>query len=427
MTPGGQTLFGCVFDPNDLDAAFEELDVRYFAGEGAIHVDTLKPFRDVLSAYNREDWQACRALLADDFVVVDHRPAPALYGAIHGPDEFIATLPMFELASGVRARALAVSLGRQGSAVAEMRTTATTAEGADIELAFHLAFTVRSAKITRLEFYAVDQLEAALAAFLIDEGPSNAASRGWDRVLALFKAGDWDAFAAAISDEAVGEDRRSLVGGSRWETKDAMVAVWQGIAAIGATEIVSETIATRGERSALARVVFTGDSGEVEALFVHRLDERGLYAGGASFDPGDVGPGFAYLDALYAADLSPEHTEVWRLSTALTDLYNARDFASLRDIFAEDAVIVDKRVTDWGTLDRETFIEHLGELVGMATDAFLACVTVYELTATGSAGRFRVTGTVPDGGDFEIPFECVSTVRDGRLTRLELLSPAQLA
>jgi hypothetical protein len=72
-------------------------------------------------------------------------------------------------------------------------------------------------------------------------------------------------------------------------------------------------------------------------------------------------------------------------------------------------------------LDRAAFVEHLQELVGMAPDAFLACVEVYEVSSHGSAGRLRVTGTGPGGGEFEIPFECVSTVRDGRLVRLELL------
>ena len=50
------------------------------------------------------------------------------------------------------------------------------------------------------------------------------------------------------------------------------------------------------------------------------------------------------LDALYAAELSPEHAEVWRLSTALTDLYNALGeryalFAGLDDVALEGLML----------------------------------------------------------------------------------------
>jgi ketosteroid isomerase-like protein len=433
MTPSGQTLFGCVFEPDELDVAFAELDARYANGEGASNVETLEPIGQLLAAYNRQDWRAWRALLADDFVVVDHRPAPALYGAVSGPDEFTAALlPMFELAAGVHATVLSCEVGGAGRAVLRVHTNATTTDGAEIELAFYLAFAVDAGFVQRMEFFGIDQLAAGRAWLdtattdAIDDGPSNAASRGWAHLMALFRERDWDAFATKVADGAVADDQRAIVGGIRFEGKGGFLDMWRSIAAIGVTDVSSMPIATRGDRCVALRALFTGATGEAEVLFAHEFSDAGIYAHGVCFDTHDRRAVFAQLDAYYAAQLPPERAEVWRLSTALTDLYNARNLVGLRDIFADDAVIVDERVTGWGELDRESFVDHLGELVGMSPDAFLACVDVYEVTAHGSAGRFGVTGTGPGGGEFELPFECVSTVRDGRLVRLELLPPRSM-
>jgi DNA-binding SARP family transcriptional activator/tetratricopeptide (TPR) repeat protein len=56
------------FEPEDLDAAFDELDARYVAQGGANYA----PFRQ---RYARRDWHTIRSLFVDDAVVTDHRPS----------------------------------------------------------------------------------------------------------------------------------------------------------------------------------------------------------------------------------------------------------------------------------------------------------------------------------------------------------------
>ena len=56
---------------NDVDAAFEELDKRYLAGEGKPHVATIEPMYELLAAYNRQDWARWRALLAEETFEID--------------------------------------------------------------------------------------------------------------------------------------------------------------------------------------------------------------------------------------------------------------------------------------------------------------------------------------------------------------------
>src|SRR5205823_3013478 len=146
---------------------------------------------------------------------------------------------------------------------------------------------------------------------------------------------------------------------------------------IGATHVVSTPLATRGDRSVAARLLFIGPDGEVEVLSAFQIDDHGRFLKGVGFDPDEIAGALAQLDAWYAEELPPEHSEPWRVWTALAEKYNARDFDGIREeLLAADAVIVDERMTGWGTLDRHAFVDHLRELVALAPDAFLACITV---------------------------------------------------
>src|SRR5437763_958445 len=128
---------------------------------------------------------------------------------------------MFELAFGVRTRAAAVQFGRSGRALVQMSTTAATTEGAEIELAYHLGLVADAGRIRRLEFFALDDIDGALAWLGAssqtelagaDDGLRNAAVRHMAHLIALFAERNWGGFAAGMSDVAVGDDRRAVVG-----------------------------------------------------------------------------------------------------------------------------------------------------------------------------------------------------------------------
>ena len=58
-----------VFDPDDIDAAFEELDARYLAGEAAAHSHTWSVIARAYAAFNRHELPAT----TPDWVNIDHR------------------------------------------------------------------------------------------------------------------------------------------------------------------------------------------------------------------------------------------------------------------------------------------------------------------------------------------------------------------
>ena len=59
------------FDPDDLDAAFAELDARYLAGEAASYAHTWSVIAGICAAFNRHEMPAT----TPDSVYIDHRPA----------------------------------------------------------------------------------------------------------------------------------------------------------------------------------------------------------------------------------------------------------------------------------------------------------------------------------------------------------------
>ena len=58
------------FDPDDIDAAFAELDARYLAGEAAAHAHTWSVIAQAYAALNRHELPAT----TPDSVYIDHRP-----------------------------------------------------------------------------------------------------------------------------------------------------------------------------------------------------------------------------------------------------------------------------------------------------------------------------------------------------------------
>ena len=58
------------FDPDDFDAALEELDARYLAGEAAAHARTWSVIAGAHAAFNRRELPAS----TPDLVYIDRRP-----------------------------------------------------------------------------------------------------------------------------------------------------------------------------------------------------------------------------------------------------------------------------------------------------------------------------------------------------------------
>jgi hypothetical protein len=108
-------------------------------------------------------------------------------------------------------------------------------------------------------------------------------------------------FLAMISDDAVIRDHRRLVGGTTGD-KSTYVEEHHFFLEVGVVDVAAETLAVRGERLVLSRVVGAYEDGSVrDMLVIGRLDASGSkFDLGIDFDSDDVDTALAELDRLHA-------------------------------------------------------------------------------------------------------------------------------
>jgi SnoaL-like protein len=155
----GDVVALVMFDPNDLDAAYAELDARYAAGEAAPY----GPAPTMLwKAVADRDWDGLTASLAPDFVLEDHRPLgwPTMNAATYVE----SVKALVDLAPDARWRRDHVVALEQKCLW--ITTLSGTREGGVFEDRRVGVFEFDDqGRIRRFHFYALDQLDEARARF----------------------------------------------------------------------------------------------------------------------------------------------------------------------------------------------------------------------------------------------------------------------
>ena len=290
-----------VFDPDDIDAAFEELDARYLAGEAAAYADTWSAVAKGYAAFNRGESPAT----TPDWVNIDHR-LRATFEAADLPTYLGVTR---DQTPDLRIYIEAVHRLSDLGAVVTHASHGSSQDGFDAEWRLIALLTVEGDATKRGELFDEGDLDAALARFdeLTRPAPrlENAANRVLDRYLAHFPSRDWDAMADMLADGFSADDRRRVVNAGVRSGRDAEIANVQVIAEIGCAAIASTPIATRGERLVLTRQSVTGadspESFHTDILGVVEIDADNRISAYVVFDPDDIDAAFEELDARYLA------------------------------------------------------------------------------------------------------------------------------
>ncbi len=151
------------FDPEDLDAAYAELDARYDAGEAAAHDRMLAWQRALLRIFADRDWDALTAQCAPTLVAHDHRLVG--WGTLRGPAAWVQTLrSLVDLAPDARPHLHHVRLSDRGW-LAEGAMLGTR-DGGMFEIpSIAVGELDELGKQHRLDLYELDALDAALARF----------------------------------------------------------------------------------------------------------------------------------------------------------------------------------------------------------------------------------------------------------------------
>ena len=326
----GRSFELVLFDPQDLAAAYAELDARFDAGEGAAHPAAVAWPRDFSAAFARRDWDAVAAIYSPSTVGHDHRLVS--WGTLDGRESFLQSMrQMVELAPDARMRTDHARTSSRGMLAACMWTG--TREGGAFESPFVLVVELDAhGRAVRSDFYDPHHVDRALARFeeicaserldslAVATGnaataglaelrpdplriPPNAATRVLERWQAAVAAGDEEAVRAFYDSSYRLEDRRRLFR----MTIDADAAVASDRHTFqGGWRPVRTLLATAGDRLALYRVVWaTGEAdgiSEVELLALDEVDRQGRFVWGALFDPDDRAAASRELFERYAAN-----------------------------------------------------------------------------------------------------------------------------
>ena len=409
------------FDLDEIDAAFEELDARYLAGEASAYAHTWSLVAAAFAAINRHEFPE----LTPDWVNIDHRR-----GATFATGDMTAYLnDLLDDTPDINVYGEAVHRLNNLGAVITQVGHGTSQQGFQAEWREIGIFTFDGDLLSRYELFDEADLATALARFEQLGRPAsrleNSATRVWERLWVHFAARDWDATTEVLADDISTDDRRPMVGAGVRHGRDAEIANLRAIADIGITSVTSTVIATRGERLALSRDRFSRQDQEpgafpVEVLAVVEINADNCIAAGVAFEPDDIEAAFEELDARFLAGEGAAHANTWSVIAA-----------------ARAALIrheLPPTTPDWVNLDHRRgiafppgdFTAYLRAGWDQQQGGSTYIDAVHQLNDLGAVFTQVVTGTSQDGFDAEWRVAELMTVEGGLVNRAEFFDDADL-
>lgn len=152
-----------VFAPDDEDAAFAELDHRFAEGEAAPCRRTFDLTLRFIAAYDSQDWDALREILHPDIEIVDRRPMA--FGVRTIEDYIRTNEALHELAPGHGTRTVAYPRIGPSASVGLFQQRGSYGDGSAFEREFAAVAHLMDGQVTRLEYFAGEAVEDAVARF----------------------------------------------------------------------------------------------------------------------------------------------------------------------------------------------------------------------------------------------------------------------
>jgi hypothetical protein len=409
-----------VFDPGDMDAAFEELETRYGAGEAADHAHTWSVITRGYAALNRHEL----APTADAWASVDHRR-----GVAFSPGDLPAYLRAGrDITPDGRIRIEAVHRISSSGAVVTHIVKGTSQDGFGAEWREICMMIIVGDALDRLELFDDGDLDAALERFgelQPNTGLRNAAAEQLKRFRDCFCARDWDAIGETVALDFTIDDRRLAVNSGIERGRSAVIERMRVTVDPDNTNVNSTIIATRGERLVLTSACYSGSDEEQEAfrtdlLSVVETNAEGLLTAQVIFDRDDLDAAFDELEVRYLTGEAADYVDLW---SEIAQSYAAMNRHEIPATMAA-WVTIDHRV-------RQSF--EGGELTAYAHSAWnlipdvtIRIETVHRLTDFGAAYTHVACGRSQDGFDAEWRMVVLLSTRDHR-RRCELYDEADLS
>ena len=304
----------------------------------------------------------------------------------------------------------------------------TSHEGFEAEWRGVTLMTVDGEKVSRVEVFDEEDVDAALARFdqLSRPAPQleNAASHVGDRFLAHFAAGDWDAMAEILADNLSNEDRRRVVSTGIFDGRDAQMANARAMAELWSRNMTRTVLATRGRNLSLARLTLSGNGVEAfltEFLAVMEIDADERISAIIVFDLEDIDAAIAELDARYLAGEAAAHSRAW---SAIAEVYAALNRGEIPPT-APDLVDIDHRsLAAIGSGDLMAYLQAAA--LEDAPGGAIYIETVHRLTDLGAVTTHVAKSTSREGFDAEWRITSFFIVSGDLVSRYEIFDEDDL-
>lgn len=410
----GHALARIIFDPDDLDGAFTELDSRYLAGEAASYAHTWSVIAGTYAAFNRND--------PADVVNIDHRKAVR-----YAPGE-LTTAMYQEVALNLRSHVEAVHQLNGFGAVVTGISYGTSPEGFQAAWRQVQLLIVDGDRMVRNEMFDEADLDSALAKLDSISRPArnldNTANRVVESYLSHFAARDWHLMTPLLADEFSADDRRRVVNSGLRHGRENEIANLKAMAEVGCADITTKPVAVRGERLVLAHHTFVAPNWpelDIETVDVVEIDADNKIVAEIGFDATDLDAALAELDARYLAGEAAAHADTWSVIAAANDALNRRETPSTD----ADMINIDhRRIVAIGDADPVASVDGIW---AVAEQFEIYIEAVHRLSDLGAVVTHAAHGTSPEGFNAEWRGVNVLTVADGLITRCELFDEADIA
>ena len=408
-----------VFETDDIDAAFEELDARYLAGEAAEDAPTWSAIAGMYTSFNRHELPAT----TPDWVTVDRRPGATF--EFRDASEFFRST--WDLTLHVRIYAEAVHRLATPGAVVTHVVHGTSEDGFDAEWRMSSIVSVKGDLISGCELFEEADLDVALARFEELRPRSGRLEHPvQERFLAHFAARDWDAMGQVFADDYYCDDRRRVVNAGVRHGRDAAFEDLRVAAEIGLmTNITSDIIATRGEGLFLGRTRWLGPDQRpgdfyTEVLNVIETDPEERIAAQVLFDPNDVGAAIKELDARYLAGDAAAYAHTWSL---VADAFAAINRHELPEL-SSDWINVDHR--RGAAFAPGEMTAYLHDLLDDVPDIHVYVESLHRLDSLGAVVTQAGHGTSQEGFQAEWREIGIFVFHGDLLSRYELFDETDL-
>ncbi|BBY25857.1 hypothetical protein MSTO_60620 [Mycobacterium stomatepiae] len=409
-----------IFDLDDVDAAFNDLDARYHTGEAAPCAHTWVRTTENYAALSRHELPPMTA----DAVTIDHRRAAAF-----APGEFLQYLrTAIDQSQRTNIHPTVVHRLNERGTVITHTAHVISRDGFEAEFQDVIVCTLEGDMVNHFELFDEADLDSAIARFdqlsLPAHRLENAATRMAEQFLAHYRVHDWDSMAELLSEDMCSDDRRRVVNSGIRSGRHVEIANWRGTADILSTNVGWTVVATRGEHQALLRFVFEGQGQataafQVSGLTMIEVDSDEQIVALVTFDLDDLDAAFAELDSRYVAGEASAHARTWSVITEVFAALNRHE----RLPIAPDFVNIDHRQTV--SFAPGELIAYVG--TGVEIDQATTHIeAVHRLNERGAVVTYVARGTSHDGFDAEWRAITLSMVEGDKVSRCEIFDEAAL-